>query len=265
MSTSQRWLLFGGSVLLLLAFLFALKALGVIENVLGYFWSGFLLLAGIWLILSALIAPGPQEEEMDVMVGLQGVQRASIEFEHGAGQVRITGGAPPDALLVANRGAGLNVSSQIEGEVLKVKVACGPSLLPFLGPPSGAWHFRLNREIPLTLDVDTGASQITLDLSDLQVVYLKLEGGATSITLIPPARMANTLMDVETGVTLLEVRVPEGTAARIRFKGEAASLSVDQQRFPLLEERIYQSPDYDHAAYRVELNLDTDLSAVTVH
>lgn len=266
MSASQRWLLFWGCVLLLLGLLFGLKALGLIENVLGYFWAGFLLLAGIWLVVSAFIAPLVREGEEAVraVVDLQGARRASLEFDHGVGQIRITGGAPPDVLLMANQGTGLKVSSQREGDLLKVKVDCGPSFVPFIGPESGTWIFLLNEEIPLNLKVDSGASQVTLDLSNLQVVYFQLEGGASSVTLIPPARVTDARMDIEAGVAMLNIRIPEGVAARIRLKEGAAALSIDQQRFPLLEERIYQSVDYDQAAYRVELNLEAGLSSVTV-
>lgn len=265
MSTSQRWLLFWGCVLLLLGLLFGLKALGLIENVLGYFWAGFLLLAGIWLVVSAFLSPPTgKEEAVRAVVGLQGARRASLEFDHGVGQIRITGGAPPDVLLMANRGTGLKVSSQLEGDLLKVKVDCGPSFVPFIGPESGVWTFRLNEEIPLNLKVDSGASQVTLDLSNLQVVYFGLEGGASSVTLIPPARVTDARMDIEAGVANLNIRVPEGVAARIRLKESIGMFSIDQQRFPLLEERIYQSVDYDQAAYRVELILEAGLSSVTV-
>ncbi len=264
MSASQRWLLFWGCVLLLLGLLFGLRALGVLENVLGYFWAGFLLLAGIWLVASAFIAPPAEEEALRAVVDLQGARRASLEFDHGAGQIRITGGAPPDVLLMANQGTGLKVSSQLEGDLLKVKVDCGPTFVPFLGPESGVWVFQINEEIPLNLKVDTGASQATLDLSDLQVVYFKLEGGASSITLIPPARVTGALIDIETGVANLDISVPEGVAARIRLKESIGAFSIDQQRFPCLEDGIYQSADYDQAAYRVELTLEAGLSSVTV-
>lgn len=264
MTVSQRWLLFWGSVLLLLGFLFALRALGVIEDVLSYFWAGFLLLAGIGLILSARFAPRAVEEEIGAVVGLQGGRRASVEFDHGAGRMEITGGAPPDVLLTANRGTGMKVSSRMEGDVLKVQVDCGPSFAPFIGPPSGAWRFRLNEEIPLTLNVESGASQLVLDLRDLQVIYLKLEGGANSVVLTPPARVENVLIDAEASVSSLVVHIPQGVAARIRLKEGPASVNVDQERFPCLGERVYQSEDYDRSAYRVELNIEASISTVTV-
>jgi hypothetical protein len=264
MSTSQRWYVFWGTVLILLAMCFFLKALGVIDDVLGYFWPGFLLLAGIWLLVGARVRTEQVPDEATVTVDLQGARQASVEIEHGAGLMEVTGGAPPGAALTINRGAGLKVSSRMEGDRLVVQLECGPSFVPVLGPESGLWRLCLTDQVPLALNVESGASQMTLDLRDVPVTYCKLEAGASSITLIPPARVANALLDVEVGAAMLNVQIPEGVAARIRFKDGLSAHNIDQERFPRLEEGIYQSADYDSAAYRVELHLESGVSSVTV-
>ncbi len=266
MSSSQRWLLFWGTVLLWLALCFLLKALGIIGDPLGYFWPGFLLLAGIGLLFSALVPARPvvgREEEI-VTVDRQDARQVSVEIEHGVGQIEVTGGAPPGAALTVSRGTGMKVSSRLEGDRLSVKVECGPSFAPVIGPESGIWRFRLTDEVPLTLSVESGASQMTLDLQDLLVTYCKLETGASSVTLIPPARVPSALLDVEAGAAALNVQIPEGVAARIRLKDGLAACTVDQNRFPPLGGRIYQSPDYDDAAYRVEIILEAGVSSVNI-
>ncbi len=263
MSTS-RSLFFWGSVLVLLGLCFALKAAGVIQNVWEYFWPLFLLLAGGWLVTVALLpARATVEGEERVVLNLQGARQANLTVEYGAGQMHISGGAPADALLTAN-GSSLHVSSRLEGERLTAKVECAPTFVPFLGPESGVWRFRLNNEVPLHLTVESGASQLTLDLSELQVTYLKLEAGASHVTLTAPARVANALLEIEAGAASLNVQIPQGVAARVRLDQAIASFTIDQQRFPLLHPNLYQSVDYDHAPYRVELNIEAGVSAVNV-
>ncbi|MBC7228018.1 MAG: hypothetical protein H5T61_12445 [Thermoflexales bacterium] len=263
MSSSQRWLLFWGTVLLWLGLCFLLKALGVIADPLGYFWPGFLLLAGVGLLLSAFIPARPVVGEEVTVVDLQGARQVSVEVEHGVGQMEVTGGAPPGAALTVSRGAGLKVSSRLEGDRLAVKVECGPSFAP-VGPEGGVWRLRLTDEVPLTLSLESGASQIRLDLQDLPVTYGKLEAGASRVTLIPPARVPNALLDVDAGAAALNVQIPEGVAARIRLKDDLAARTVDQSRFPPLGGGVYQSPDYDSATYRVEINLEAGVSSVHI-
>lgn len=151
MSSSQRWLLFWGSALLLLALCFLLRALGVISDILGYFWAGFLILAGIGLLLSALVPSQPAPERGVAAVDLQGAREVAVEVHHGAGTMEVTGGAPPGAALTISRGAGLHLSSRREEGRLVVKVDCAPSLAPLVGPEGGVWRIRLTDQVPLTL------------------------------------------------------------------------------------------------------------------
>lgn len=264
MSSSQRWALFWGSVLLLLALCFLLKALGVIDDVLGYFWAGFLMLAGIGLLLSALVPPPSSPEEDVFVVDLQGAQEAAVEIHHGVGSVEVAGGAPPGAALTVNRGVGLNTSSRLEGGRLEVKVDCAPSLAPLVGPEGGAWRIRLTEKVPLTLKMESGASHITLDLRDVLATSCKLEAGASQVALTVPAWVANAQVDVEAGVAALDIQVPEGVAARIVFEDGLAVRNISPERFPLLAGDVYQSPGYERAPYRVELRLDVGASSVTV-
>lgn len=262
---AQRHLLFWGSVLLLLGLCFALKAAGILDNVWEYFWPFFLLLAGGWLVASAFLPRRVLADEAErVVLDLQGARRANLTFEHGAGQMHISGGAPAGALLTANQGAGLHISSRLEGDQLTAKVECAPTFVPFVGPESGVWRFRLSNEVPLHLTVESGASQLTLDLSEVQASYLKLEAGASSITLTAPARVANALLDIEAGAANLNVQIPEGVAARIRVDQGISSLTINQERFPRLNQDLYQSGDYDHAPCRVELNIEAGVSAVNI-
>ncbi len=264
MSTAQRWLLFWGAVLIWLALCFLLKALGVIGDILGYFWAGFLLLAGIGLVFSALVPAQPVTGEEVIILDLKGARQARVGVECGAGRIEVTSGAPPGAVLTVSRGTGMKFASDLEGDCLDVKVECGPSLAPVIGPESGVWRFCLTDEVPLTLNVESGASQMMLDLRDLPVMYCKLETGASSVTLIPPARMENALLDVEAGAATLNVRIPEGVAARIRLKDSLTVRNIDQGRFPLIEGGVYQSSDYNDAVYRVEITLEADVSVVNI-
>lgn len=263
--STQRHFLFWGSVLILLGLCFALKAAGFLDNVWEYFWPFFLLLAGGWLIASAVLPPrGALVEAEQTVLDLQGARRVVMRFAQGAGQMYIGGGAPSGVLLTANHGAGLHISSRLEGDQLTASVECAPTFVPFLGPESGVWQFHLTNEVPLQLTVESGASQLTLDLSDLQLTYLKLEAGASRVTLTVPERVANALLDIEAGAASLNVRIPEGVAARIHVDQGISSFTIDPQRFPLLHPGVYQSAEYDRMPYHVELNIEAGVSAVNI-
>jgi hypothetical protein len=254
--------IFWGGILVVLGVLFLLQTQGLLKDVFTWFWPFFLILLGGWIILGIYWRPSTEGGET-FSIALDGSKEASIKFEHGAGQINIRGGAPPNELLNGSVGRGMEFSSHKIGDKLEAKVAAGPSFIPFIGPDGGVWHFRLNRDIPLYLRVEAGASQIELDLSDLNVPHAHLATGASTTHLTVPARGVS-LLDIEAGAATIDIRVPEGVAARIRVKQGVTSLNIDASRFPRLDNDMYQSSNYDQSPNRVEINVEAGLGAITI-
>ncbi len=166
--------------------------------------------------------------------------------------------------MTGTKALGMDVSSKLVGGILEAEVNAGPTFVPFIGPSGGAWRFDLNRDIPLTLEVSAGASNVSLDLSDLLVKYLSLETGASSLRLTLPSRTESTFVEIEAGAANLEISVPEGVAVRFRIKEGMTALNIDRARFPNLERGIYQSANYHQAAHRAELNIEAGAASVNI-
>lgn len=254
--------IFWGIVLILLGFLFLLQTQGIIANVFRFFWPLALILVGGWIILNVYWRPAPSEAET-FSVPLGAAKNARFKFAHGAGQIEITGGAPLSQALVGSAATGMNRESRLEGDRLEVKVEAGPSFVPFVGPSEGIWRFQLTQEIPVTLVVESGASSLNLDLKDVLATFIQLKTGASSSDVVVPRRGVS-ILEVESGVASLNVRVPDGTAARIRVKEGVTSVNVDTNRFPRLDSDFYQSSDFEGAADRAEINIESGLGSVSV-
>ena len=125
------------------------------------------------------------------------------------------------------------------------------------------WRVRLNPDVPLTLHLETGASATDLDLQTLKVTEFKLNTGASSNQITLPAQAGYTLAEIKSGAAAVNVRVPADVAARIQAQGGLASIDIDTTRFPRTGS-IYQSPDYDTAANKVKLRIETGVGAVSV-
>jgi hypothetical protein len=157
----------------------------------------------------------------------------------------------------------MNRNSHLSGDRLDVRIEAGPSFIPFIGPSQGVWRFQLARDVPVRLTVESGASSMDIDLTDVLATRFDLKTGASSAHVTLPARGAS-LLEVESGAASLNIRVPEGTAARIRVRESVMSLDVDTNRFPRLDSGLYQSSGYDTASDRADINLESGLGAVKV-
>ncbi|HTX92564.1 MAG TPA: DUF5668 domain-containing protein [Anaerolineales bacterium] len=260
-----RGSLFWGIVLIVLAgFLLARQMNWLAGNIFDYFWPAMIILVGAWLMLGALTRGKYKAESQSLSIPLQGARSARIKLDHGAGRLNVHGSALAGEVLNGAFGMEMDYRSRLDGDRLEVKLRNAPGFWSWYPGESMDWDVRLNPEIPLSLKVDSGASATTLDLTDLKVVELDIDTGASSTDVTLPAHAGNTNVDIDTGASSLVIRIPSGVAARLRTKTGVASVSVDTTRFPQVDGGLYQSADYATAANRADITIDAGVGSIEV-
>lgn len=231
-------------------------------------WPLILIVLGIWVLWS--VAAGPRSfETEEASIPLEGAAQARVRIRHGAGRLQVGAGAGPDQLASGTFGGGLEQRVTRQGNALDVEMRIrdsGPTFaFPWMWGPGRTldWSVDLNKDIPLSLDVETGASDTRLDLTDLQVTDLRVQTGASSTTIKMPASAGHTTAKVGAGAASVSIRVPEGVAARIQIKSGMASIVVDKRRFPRVG-GVYQSEDYATATNKADIHVETGVGSVDV-
>lgn len=189
-------------------------------------------------------------------------KRLEVSIQFGAGTLVIEALPEGSASLVEGEFTGSRASESFtrEGDVARL------TLSQEGGVTVGRevrWTLRFSRQVPLVLDVDSGASDIDLDLSALDVSEMNLDMGAASAEVVLPGGTEYTLARIKAGAASVTITVPEGVAARIEVDGALVSTDIDTSRFPRLD-GMYRSPDYDAAPRRVDLKIEAAASSVRV-
>jgi Domain of unknown function (DUF5668) len=209
---------------------------------------------------------------------LRGATQAAVTLRFGAGQLGVgplqtagpddlasmtydgPPGAAPDSEYSVSNGVG-RLNYQVSG-----RGASG--FLPFLGnrrgSPASRLDVNLRPDLPLSLTVQTGATQARLDLSQLRVSSLDLSLGAADTWVRLPENAGSTTAHFSGGATSLTLEIPNGVAAQIRTRGGLNTISVDQSRFPAAGADVYRSPDYATAANKVDITVETGVSTIRV-
>jgi predicted membrane protein len=115
------------------------------------------------------------------------------------------------------------------------------------------------------LSAETGGGNVAVVLpeeaADLSVTA---RSGAGNVTVeIGRGLSGNNLVEAKTGAGDVVVHIPEGVAARIQAVTGLGKAIVDP-RFSKIEAHTYQSPDFERAAAKVELNLSSGAGNVKV-
>jgi hypothetical protein len=259
-----RGRVFWGLVVLLVGVLLLLDNLGYLPgvNIWGLIWPFFLIAAGAWILWNYYSRGKRQVEH--ITIPLEGVQRASIRFHHGAGRIDISSGAGTENLVEGDFGGGLDISKYRKEEETEIRLKLPGNLFPFDWSPGQAldWSVSLNRDIPLSLELETGASESHLELQDLRVIGLSLKSGASSTSLTLPSNAGLTKVDIHSGAASIKVVVPQGVAAKIRTTGGLSNITVSD-RFPR-DGSLYQSLDYESAANKAEISVEMGVGSVSI-
>jgi hypothetical protein len=131
--------------------------------------------------------------------------------------------------------------------------------------PKGAleWKINFNPGVALDLKLYSGEGAIKADLTGMVITDISAESGGGAVDITLPDNSANLSVLAKTGGGKVVVHLPSGMAARITATTGWGKVLVDPT-FVKLDAKTYQSADYESAANKVEITLDSGSGDVTV-
>ncbi len=120
-----------------------------------------------------------------------------------------------------------------------------------------------NRERIGTATFAVGAAEFTAaGLGNLNAERIEVDAGVGSITLGLDGRWASDgRVSIDMGLGHLELRIPEGVGLRLRK--DSFLTAIDSEGL-IKRGDVYESPDFDDAERRVEVELDAAFGAISV-
>ncbi len=285
-----------GIFLLFLGIVFLLQTLDVLPwslwRTLWQFWPVLLIIAGVsillrcysvWLVslLIMVILGGclgiavwqhgpslPRDTAMESYTApLDDMERAEIDIDFSAGSI-IVGSLPSGSSNfveadseVRDRRSTMGVDFQQQGGTGQLSLQT--TNYRFWGDAGTSWQVNFTREIPLTMNIKSAASDMELDLRRLKVTQLRLDVAAGNCEVTLPSSAGISNVEIDTAAANVEVTIPDGVAVKILADVTLGVLDIDTSRFPK-QGGYYVSPDFDSTENRVELAIECDVGRVTV-
>ncbi len=266
----RRGSFFWGLVFVVLGGLLLLSNFDILSfSIWRLFWPVLVILLGVWVLWQSQYGGEMLETEI-ASIPLEGVSEARLSIHHGAGELRIAGGAAEDKLVNGTFGGGVLRESERRGDHLDVTLKVPTQRFPYavfpwvFGPGNRIrWDLDINPKVPISLEVHSGANDARLNLVDTQVTSLELHTGASATEVHLPERVALTRVKIEAGAASVKLRIPEGVAAQLKVDGGLVGVDVDKTRFPK-EGKVYRTPDFDSAPHRVDIKVDAGAGSISV-
>jgi len=128
---------------------------------------------------------------------------------------------------------------------------------------SNSATFKLNPNPVWDISVETGATSLDFDLTKFKIRTLKLSGGAASFDVKLGQPQVNTNVEVSTGMASVNINIPQNAACRI--KTDSGLSSTDFDGFTKKDDDTYETPGYETAANKINININGGISDFNVH
>ena len=149
------------------------------------------------------------------------------------------------------------------------------------------WQIHLNPTVQSDITAHSGGGNVKLNLAGMTLTCLAVDTGGGNLDVVLPDRAEDLSVDARTGggnVTVqigcgttgsntvnahtgagnVDVQIPSGFSALIHAGSGLGKVIVDPQ-FSQIDKHTYQSSDFDRAANKVELTLDSGAGTVSVN
>lgn len=198
---------------------------------------------------------------------LNGVERADLEVDFGAGQLDIRALTDSSSLitgeldLASRRTPSWTIDRGSGRASMTLQYTRGNWFGDWGRGRGDEWDLRLSPKVGYSLDVDVGAGIAMLDLTGLNLKELNIANGAGQSTLILP-KEGDFSARVSSGVGRLVLEIPDEMAARVQIDRGLGPLEISSR----FEKRgdVYVTDDWDTNENRVDLEIDIGVGQITV-
>ncbi|HEX9095203.1 MAG TPA: DUF5668 domain-containing protein [Candidatus Dormibacteraeota bacterium] len=195
------------------------------------------------------------------------LQQATLDLNVGGATVTINTGTSAGQLYSASfhANSGDRTVATVNRSTGVVRIELQTRTF-FFGPSgSRSVDVTLSDQVPWDISINGGATQQTLDLSNLKLSRLSINGGAQQITLILPPAGGIVPIEVNGGAANLTIHRPAGSEASLTMSGGVNDFTADgYHQASLAGEMSWQSSGYAGATNQYNIRVSGGANHVTI-
>ena len=190
---------------------------------------------------------------------------SSIVIKSGVGKVNITGGSEEfaDGNLRSNI-SNLKIDNDTSSEKQKLSLKVeSRDRIESLSKIENDLTVKLSSELPTDISLNLGVADTRLDLREVLVNDLDIEIGVASLDLIMGDRAEIARVNLRSGVSSVKISLPDNVGSRIIIKEGLSSKQLKD--LEKIDDKTYQTVNYDEAEKKIEIDLDIGLSRLEIN
>ncbi|MFA6130778.1 MAG: DUF5668 domain-containing protein [Patescibacteria group bacterium] len=237
------------------------------------FATGVMIVGLVTVVIFGAVAIGEHHEVNNSNLLIEQfpfTQSGDITVHHGLGSLNLSGDpflATPFAMLTGDLesnfthfSAETNLSS--DGTQYITVDMEGDSNIQF-----GNWinnmDLSLSENFPMDLTVESGASEINLDLQSIILQSLDLDTGASSVEIVVGNIVDGATMEIDAGVSEISIGIPANVGVELHLDTGLTEKNISD--FHEVSDGVYRSNNYDNASKHMNAELKLGVAELTIN
>lgn len=124
--------------------------------------------------------------------------------------------------------------------------------------------FQLNKSVLWDVNIKTDVLTGKLDMTDLKIKKLDMDIKASSVDMVFGSGYDKTNAEIDAKASNINVTVPKNSGVRIKISGKLNNTNLDKLEWNN-DKNVYESPNYDKAESKIDMEMDMDISNLKVY
>lgn len=220
-----------------------------------------------WVAVGGFSIPSTlKSQEMSIQKTADTVKQAEISVKAGASSLIISSAEQSEivASKLESNVANISENSVISGETQQINLTMDSNKANnwWSGDVSSKWNINIARKLPLELNVDTGASDTNIDMSQAQLRNITVKTGASNLALKLGDLEDTTLVNIDSGVSSIVLRVPTGSGVQLKL--ESGLTTKNLADLGEISKDTYESANYAQSKSKVNISAKVGVSSFTI-
>ena len=207
-----------------------------------------------------------RKTETVVQKQVEGVKKAEIFIKAGASSLEINSFYQSEiakSKLESNI-ATLSERSVVNGESQRVDLDMNANSgnYWFTGDFRSNLSIDITRNMPIKLDVETGASNSVIDVSKAQLTDINIKTGASNLVIKFGNKVANVTAKIDSGVSSITLQIP--TDSGVRMKLDSGLTAKNLADLKDIGDDTYESSGYQAVKNKIDITSKVGVSSFTI-
>lgn len=190
-------------------------------------------------------------------------QSAVINIKTGAGNLNIAGGS--EALVSGTLESNfltLKDESKLEDSVQTITLKTEGSWSGFSRHINNL-DLKLNTDTLMKLNIDSGAIDSNLDLSQVRTEEININTGASALKLTLGDKADNSKLKINAGASSIDITLPKTLGAKLTL--DSGLTSKDLKDFKQIDSKNYESDNYGTASKKIDMDFDLGATSLKIN